>query len=359
MDRRIGRPARRSSGDSLSSRGAGTPSEPRQQASGTPIQPSAHLRAMLVLGVLACVAGVAVGDGDTTVTLGPNATDGERYVAAHLRSLLRLPLPPALPKNDSGLAEPAGHAVAAVSTVRTDSSSNTAAVYIDNRGGDDTNSGLSPTTAWRSLARLRKHQLQPGGAVRFARGGQWRGFLIAQGGNVSHGPVTYGAYGDTALEKPVLLGSIAPTASDWQAVPGRIGVWAANISLLSLPVVGSDNSVTDVGNLILASGSSSPDVKLGRKVWAVSALASPFDFYFDRSSKTLLLLSPEGNPALSVHGTIECALVWLVCSARTGPNSCAPCHTALQRSLRPGPRRTRYRARPRLTLRGRLCDRRL
>jgi hypothetical protein len=199
-------------------------------------------------------------------------------------------------------------------------------VYVDSRSGDDAASGLAPATAWRSLARLRHHQLEAGATVLFARGGQWRGFLVAQGGNASHGPVTYGAYGDPALEKPALLGSIAPAASDWTPVAGRGNVWSANVTALSLPVVGPGNLVTDVGNVILTKiPNGGPDTKLGRKVWSESALASPFDFYFDRASKQLLVLSPAGNPAFSVHGgTIECALVWLVCRVRTGPESCAP-----------------------------------
>jgi hypothetical protein len=52
---------------------------------------------------LACVAGITAACGTTTITLGQNATDGERYAAAQLRSLLQLPPPqpppPLWPKN--------------------------------------------------------------------------------------------------------------------------------------------------------------------------------------------------------------------------------------------------------------------
>ena len=167
--------------------------------------------------------------------------------------------------------------------------------YVDSRTGDDAFAGCTPSTAWRSLLRLRQQKLQPGDSALFARGGQWRGFLVGQGGNSTHGPVTYGAFGQMSLPKPALLGSVSPRSVDWSHVSS--GIWAVNISALATHVVAgagiAGNEVTDVGNLVLATNNSrAGERKLGRKVWNSGEMKLAFDFHFDRQTKTLLLKSP-------------------------------------------------------------------
>jgi hypothetical protein len=132
------------------------------------------------------------------------------------------------------------------------------------------------------------------------------------------------------LPKPVLLGSVSPGPTDWSEVSSAgVGVWGVNISAIAAFVVAgagpAGNAVTDVGNLVLA-GRAAGERKLGRKVWSASELQLPFDFFFDRKSKTLLLKSPTGkNPSLAVApSSIECALMWLVCHERISGNRCAP-----------------------------------
>lgn len=201
--------------------------------------------------------------------------------------------------------------------------------YVDSRIGDDAAAGLSAATPWRSLQRARAQELAGGDSLLFARGSEFRGFLIARGGDATRGPITYGAYGDSNLPLPALLGSVSPADSDWHST-GASGVWATNITRLALPLVGAHNNVTDVGNLILRT-STEPSLgkKLGRKVWNPSELVSggQFAFFFNRSSRMLLVNSPGGNPAVAAReagGTIECALQWSACTTRLGPMSCAP-----------------------------------
>ena len=211
--------------------------------------------------------------------------------------------------------------------------------FVDSRSGTDTATGRSAATAWRSLARVREQALAAGDSVLFARGAAFRGFLIGRGGNASHGPVTYGAYGDPTGPKPLLLGSVSPGAADWVHASGGGGsLWAVDIRRLSLPLVSPSNNVTDVGNLIvryntqpadLSRGSAGAGSKLGRKVWnAAELLGAAYSFYFDRASSMLMVNSPGGNPALTVQaafaGVIECALQWSVCDVRLGPHRCAP-----------------------------------
>ena len=71
--------------------------------------------------------------------------------------------------------------------------------YYLSADGNDLNDGLTPETAWKTLAVLENHSFAPGTCVLFRRGDMWRGRIVAQPG------VTYAAYG--AGEKPRLYGS--------------------------------------------------------------------------------------------------------------------------------------------------------
>ncbi len=97
-----------------------------------------------------------------------------------------------------------------------------AAVYYVSNDGSDADDGLSPETAWRTLARVNAQPLAPGDVVRFRRGDSWRGQLIPRSGSEA-GPITYTAYGEGP--KPLLLGSVSKdTPEDWQDEGG--GIWS-------------------------------------------------------------------------------------------------------------------------------------
>jgi hypothetical protein len=82
-----------------------------------------------------------------------------------------------------------------------------AATYHVSPGGSDTNDGLAPATAWRTLAKLSSatNLLQPGDSVLLERGGVWREQLRAVKSGTEAAPITYGAYGEGP--KPRLVGS--------------------------------------------------------------------------------------------------------------------------------------------------------
>jgi hypothetical protein len=97
-----------------------------------------------------------------------------------------------------------------------------AVFHVDSGRGQDAADGLTPATAWRSLERVNRASLIPGDAVRFQRGGLWRGSLRPQSGSPQR-RISYGAYGEGEL--PILQGSAArDAASDWEEVSP--GVWA-------------------------------------------------------------------------------------------------------------------------------------
>jgi len=92
--------------------------------------------------------------------------------------------------------------------------------YFVAAAGSDTNDGLSPGTAWRTLAHVNGQQFAPSDVVRLRRGDVWRESLRPCSGSEA-GPVTYSAYGEGP--KPLLLGSVAKgDPADWRDEGGDI-----------------------------------------------------------------------------------------------------------------------------------------
>lgn len=79
-----------------------------------------------------------------------------------------------------------------------------AAYYVDSEYGDDSGDGLSPESAWRSVARVNAASFEPGDSVRFRRGGYWRETLTVPSGGAPGAPVTFGSYGSGP--RPVIGG---------------------------------------------------------------------------------------------------------------------------------------------------------
>jgi uncharacterized repeat protein (TIGR02543 family) len=74
-----------------------------------------------------------------------------------------------------------------------------AATYYVSPSGNDAADGLSPATAWRTVAKVNNAALVPGDTVLFSRGGTWNERIQAQASGVSGMPITYGAYGSGTI----------------------------------------------------------------------------------------------------------------------------------------------------------------
>jgi hypothetical protein len=213
--------------------------------------------------------------------------------------------------------------------------------HVDSKNGNDTASGVSPGSAWRSLRRARAAVLQPGDAMLFARGSTWRGQIRVQTGDATHTTV-YGAYGDASLPKPLFLGSLsASAASDWVRQQPGSDVWVmSSVGSKYAEIMDRDMKsyesfdLRDIGNLIFDEtgdgaatsepsvdgqkslvGSSTGNFSVGWRVWAMDELRKQDQWYYEasinshlrgRNETKLFFYSPAGNPAL-VHRSIECA----------------------------------------------------
>lgn len=93
------------------------------------------------------------------------------------------------------------------------------AYYLSN-DGDDSADGTSPETAWTTIARLNRAQLQKGDAVFFRRGDTWRNEML-----LPQPYVTYSAYGEGA--KPQLIGSPENGADPdkWSLLERTDNIW--------------------------------------------------------------------------------------------------------------------------------------
>ncbi len=108
--------------------------------------------------------------------------------------------------------------------------------YYVSEDGNDSNDGLSPEKAWKTLEKVSNATLKAGDIVYFKRGDTFRGQLLTKYG------VTYSAYGEGA--KPNLYGSKRNYADEefWEP-SGTRNVW-----------VSKETFENDVGNIVFNHG---------------------------------------------------------------------------------------------------------
>lgn len=166
------------------------------------------------------------------------------------------------------------------------STAGAATYYVDAVNGNDSNSGISTSSAWRTLGRVNSAALYAGDTVLFRRGDSFRGQLVPKSGS-SSSYITYSAYGTG--NKPLLLGSVRKNlTSDWVSEGGNIWTTAGTFS-------------ADVGNLIL-----NGERSCGVKVFSRAELNAQGKFWFNESTGKVSVYSTS-NPA-SAWSDIECAV---------------------------------------------------
>lgn len=79
-----------------------------------------------------------------------------------------------------------------------------AQTYHISNNGNDTNDGLTPQTAWRTVEKVNQSEFVAGDEVLFESGGVWSGSLWAKGSGTKENPIKIGCYGDG--EKPIING---------------------------------------------------------------------------------------------------------------------------------------------------------
>lgn len=82
--------------------------------------------------------------------------------------------------------------------------SSTECYYMDSIAGDDSNSGTSPSRAWKTLDRLNKQEFKPGDKILFKSGTEYIGSFSPKGNGTDKAPIIVDKYG--IGENPVLNG---------------------------------------------------------------------------------------------------------------------------------------------------------
>ncbi|MHA0856880.1 carbohydrate binding domain-containing protein [Paenibacillus sp. CMAA1364] len=70
-----------------------------------------------------------------------------------------------------------------------------ATYYVDQAGGNDSNSGTQTTTAWKTLDKVNSITFQPGDQILFKRGQAWTGRLWPKGSGTQNAPIIINTYG--------------------------------------------------------------------------------------------------------------------------------------------------------------------
>jgi hypothetical protein len=152
--------------------------------------------------------------------------------------------------------------------------------YVDAVSGNNSNNGLSPTSPWKTVSKVKSTTLLPGDRVLFKRGGVWREELSTNQSGTAGNPITFSAYGQGA--KPLFYGS--DTVINWSSVdPTR---WSASVTLQPKMVL-FDNV-------------------LGTQVTSLAALNAPGTWYW--STNTLYVYATANPATLYTNPGVEAAV---------------------------------------------------
>lgn len=165
--------------------------------------------------------------------------------------------------------------------------------YISSENGDDSADGISPSSSWRTLKKLKeiRNRLKPGDAVLFERGSLFRNwneaFESKPGANNmiwAVSGVTYGAYGEG--EKPAFYGSAQNYAEAEWIFCGK-SIWQ-----MSFPLQNAGMVLLDEGKCV------------GVKKWSLDELEKNDDYFHDEEKGVFYLFSDIGCPS-EIYKSIE------------------------------------------------------
>lgn len=143
--------------------------------------------------------------------------------------------------------------------------------YIDQISGSDDSTGLTPTRAWKTIAKVNAATLTPGTGIKFKRGCTWREQLnITSASGTSSQRIVYSAYGTGT--KPIITG--ADVITGWGASYGPMtkvwGTVSPNATTTIAMVAIDDSLYTQVTTLA--------ELTSARKYWIKTA-SNPDSIY--------------------------------------------------------------------------------
>ncbi len=95
--------------------------------------------------------------------------------------------------------------------------------YVDSLGGSDASAGTSPTSPWKTLAKVNGRGFSPGDTINFKRGATWTGELTIRSSGAQTSPITFRDYGAGAapvIFNPGQSNAAIRVSSSWVVVQG-------------------------------------------------------------------------------------------------------------------------------------------
>src|SRR6266853_1241476 len=167
-----------------------------------------------------------------------------------------------------------------------------ATFYVDAAGGIDTNDGLSPATAGKTVAKVNGATFAAGDQMLFKRGQVWNESLAPPSSGASGNPIVFDAYGTG--EAPTLTGYVGLPSGSWTLDSGNIwktSITSSSFNYVLFGYIGSNGTVGSVWGTKFTTGK--------------SALVAPYQFYF---SCNVLYVYATSNPA-SYYGSMAAMLM--------------------------------------------------
>ncbi len=168
-------------------------------------------------------------------------------------------------------------------------------IYYVSANGCDTNDGLSPETAWKSIPKVNA-TIAGGDEVRFRCGDTFYGRIDPAVGISPEQPTTYTSYGEG--KKPVVSQYKIPHAGVWEKI--RDNIYMLDMNDTS-KFDGNHSEIDANAGFIKVSG-----VIKYRKVFSLDDLSLQWDFYTDMDKNLLYVYSEKAPDELSDDIRIAC-----------------------------------------------------
>jgi Ca2+-binding RTX toxin-like protein len=103
-----------------------------------------------------------------------------------------------------------------------------ATYYVDSKTGNDDNSGINASSAWRSIEKVNTHQFLPGDQVLLKRGNIFTSELLIKNSGTATAPIKVGAYGSGA--NPLFDGSVELKTAKWSETSPGSHIWTTPVT---------------------------------------------------------------------------------------------------------------------------------
>jgi hypothetical protein len=150
-----------------------------------------------------------------------------------------------------------------------------ATYYVDATAGNDTNSGISLNTSWKTIAKVNSTRFNPGDQILFKKAEVWREQLIISSSGSPGNPILFGAYGNG--NNPIING--ADIINNWTL---------ENESNTYYSIIPAEPNQVFKNEIRMAKSTSRENM-------------DPNSWYWDNNNKKLYIKTPLGvNPSGSI-----------------------------------------------------------